>query len=197
MLKKQTIQTMPAPKIASPKPSSTTVQSPLLSPAASKSASSLGPQVSSSPSGRKFVNQKDWIQQAKQLTVAALTPNVNPGSFQPRDSEAGPESCTFYEDSVEAIEEELNGIYNSLIRAPIPLETNVSHGLVDYTLVHYTVLSKLYTSFKSWHELAKGLAGLAEGNGAGSYNLVAAPMFKCNCDSSVNDLAPVIKSVFV
>ncbi|KAK1225921.1 hypothetical protein PQX77_011118 [Marasmius sp. AFHP31] len=83
MLKKQTIQTMPAPKIASPKPSSTTVQSPLLSPTASKPALSLGPQVGSSPSGRKFVSRKDWIQQAKQLTAAALTPNVNPGSFQP------------------------------------------------------------------------------------------------------------------
>ncbi|KAL0060901.1 hypothetical protein AAF712_012295 [Marasmius tenuissimus] len=83
MLKKQTIQTMPAPKIASPKPFSATAQSPLLSPAASKPASSLGPQVGSSPSGRKFVNRKDWIQQAKQLTAAALTPNVNPGSFVP------------------------------------------------------------------------------------------------------------------
>ncbi|KAJ8079829.1 hypothetical protein PM082_016653 [Marasmius tenuissimus] len=83
MLKKQTIQTMPAPKIASPKPFSATAQSPLLSPASSKPASSLGPQVGSSPSGRKFVNRKDWIQQAKQLTAAALTPNVNPGSFVP------------------------------------------------------------------------------------------------------------------
>ncbi|KAK1231289.1 hypothetical protein PQX77_005604 [Marasmius sp. AFHP31] len=111
--------------------------------------------------------------------------------------EAGPESCAFYEDSVEAIEAKLNGIYDSLIKAPIPVETDVSHGLVDYTLVHYTVLTKLYTPFESWRVLAEGLAGLAEGNGTAFYNLVATPMFECNCDPAVNDLAPVIESLNV
>ncbi|KAL0067780.1 hypothetical protein AAF712_005220 [Marasmius tenuissimus] len=35
--------------------------------------------------------------------------------------EAGPKSCAFYEDSVEAMENKLNDIYSSLIRAPIPV----------------------------------------------------------------------------
>ncbi|KAL0067808.1 hypothetical protein AAF712_005248 [Marasmius tenuissimus] len=74
--------------------------------------------------------------------------------------EAGPEACAFYEDSVEAMEAKLNGIYTSLINAPIPVVTNGSYGLVDYRLTHYSMLSLLYTPFASWRELAKGLAGL-------------------------------------
>ncbi|KAL0057896.1 hypothetical protein AAF712_015445 [Marasmius tenuissimus] len=88
--------------------------------------------------------------------------------------EAGPESCAFYEDTVEAMESKLNGIYASLIKAPMPVEmpveTNVSSA---------------------------GLAGLAEGNATVFYSLDAAPMFECDCDPTLNDLAPTVESLNV
>ncbi|KAK1234476.1 hypothetical protein PQX77_002330 [Marasmius sp. AFHP31] len=109
--------------------------------------------------------------------------------------EAGPEACAFYEDSVEAMEAKLNGIYASLIDAPIPVVTNGSYGLVDYRLVHYSILSLLYTPFASWREMAGGLAGLAEGNGTAFYELVARPMFECDCDHSVDELPLILETM--
>ena len=112
--------------------------------------------------------------------------------------EAGPQSCAFYEDSVEAMESKLNGIYSSLIRAPIPVENDVSYGLVDYGTVRYTILRFLYSPFAMWRDLATGLAGLAEGNATAFYDLVAAPMFECfDCDPRINDLAQTVESLNV
>ncbi|KAK1230456.1 hypothetical protein PQX77_006450 [Marasmius sp. AFHP31] len=115
--------------------------------------------------------------------------------------EAGPESCAFYEDSVEAMESKLNGIYTSLIKAPMPVEmpveTNVSSGLVTYGAVRYKMLRSLYSPFLDWRKLAVGLAGLAEGNATAFYSLDAGPMFECDCDPTLNDLAPTTEALNV
>ena len=42
-------------------------------------------------------------------------------------NEAGPDSCPFYETSVEATSDKFNNPYASLIDAPIPVQTDISY----------------------------------------------------------------------
>uniref|UniRef100_A0A0W0FNU6 Peptidase S33 tripeptidyl aminopeptidase-like C-terminal domain-containing protein n=1 Tax=Moniliophthora roreri TaxID=221103 RepID=A0A0W0FNU6_MONRR len=79
--------------------------------------------------------------------------------------DAGPEKCSFYELSVEAIEERLNKLYQSIIRAPVPVRTaGVSYGLVDYALLRYMLFVVLYRPFEQWSTMATALADLEKGN---------------------------------
>ncbi|KAL0579553.1 hypothetical protein V5O48_002482 [Marasmius crinis-equi] len=96
--------------------------------------------------------------------------------------EVGPESCAFYEDSVETMERKLEGIYAKLIESPIPVKTNVSYGLVDYSLVHPLVFVAMYSPFSQWRPMAAGLQALAEGNGTALYAMFEEAPFECDCD---------------
>ena len=95
--------------------------------------------------------------------------------------EAGPNSCAFYEDSVEAMENKLNNIYTSVIEAPIPVHTNRSHGLVDYTMVRAALTALLYGPSR-WPDWARALQDLIRGDATAIYKLVEPTTFKCDCD---------------
>ncbi|KAK1218736.1 hypothetical protein PQX77_018561 [Marasmius sp. AFHP31] len=99
--------------------------------------------------------------------------------------EAGPDACDFYEDSVEAMEGKLNDIYASVIKAPVPIQTDKSQGLLDYSLVRAGLLLSLYSPFALWRPLATALQDLSQGNATKAYTLLGeSPLFECDCDPS-------------
>ncbi|EEB99747.1 hypothetical protein MPER_00499, partial [Moniliophthora perniciosa FA553] len=75
---------------------------------------------------------------------------------------AGPEKCSFYELSVEAIEERLNTLYQSIIQAPVPVR---GVGLIDYTTLRFVIFNALYDPLKKWSPMATALTDLEKGNG--------------------------------
>ncbi|KAK7022954.1 hypothetical protein VNI00_016844 [Paramarasmius palmivorus] len=95
---------------------------------------------------------------------------------------AGPELCAFYESSPEAIEQRLNRLYDSVVRAPVPVRTERSYGLVDYERLRGTLFRGLYSSFDTWAALAVGLADLEAGDGTTLYKLTETEPFECSCD---------------
>ncbi|KAL0064079.1 hypothetical protein AAF712_008938 [Marasmius tenuissimus] len=102
--------------------------------------------------------------------------------------EAGPESCAFHEDSVEAMESKLNDIYASVIKAPIPIQGSISNGIVDYNYVRGVLSNSLYRPFSAWPVFAKALQGLKERNATAIWSdsevIKEVPPFECDCDSS-------------
>ncbi|KAL0572295.1 hypothetical protein V5O48_009661 [Marasmius crinis-equi] len=104
--------------------------------------------------------------------------------------EAGPESCAFYEDSVEAMEAKLNDLYAAVIEAPVPFRTDKNYGVVDYSFLHQSVLSVLYAP-SNYPRLAEGLQGLVERNGTALVTLVADVFpFECDCEGNKYEFAP-------
>ncbi|KAK7032246.1 hypothetical protein VNI00_013204 [Paramarasmius palmivorus] len=98
--------------------------------------------------------------------------------------DAGPEACPFHDTSIEAMRERLNKLYESVIKAPVAVRTEVSYGLVDYGNLRGLILIGLYSPLR-WPRLAAGLAGLEAGNGTALWRLGAdVPPFSCSCDSS-------------
>ncbi|ESK88631.1 hypothetical protein Moror_3085 [Moniliophthora roreri MCA 2997] len=76
--------------------------------------------------------------------------------------DAGAEKCSFYESSAEAIEERLNRLYQSIIRAPVPVR---GAGLIDYASLRFVIFNALYYPLTRWSTLATALADLEKGNG--------------------------------
>ncbi|KAK7032379.1 hypothetical protein VNI00_013127 [Paramarasmius palmivorus] len=97
---------------------------------------------------------------------------------------AGPDLCSFYQPSPEAIEERLNNLYDAIIRAPVAVRTERSYGLVDYERLRQTVWDSLSFSFNNWIPLANGLADLEAGNGTALYRILETDPFECSCDPS-------------
>ena len=100
--------------------------------------------------------------------------------------EADPDSCTFYEDSVEAMEATLNDIYISVLRAPIPIQTDISHGIIDYSVIRTSVSNALYMPLKYWHGLATAPQDLTQGNATTIYAFALGdtPIPNFDCDPS-------------
>ncbi|KAK1226312.1 hypothetical protein PQX77_010715 [Marasmius sp. AFHP31] len=100
--------------------------------------------------------------------------------------DAGPQSCAFYEDSTEAMNAKLEGIYTRLNEDPIPVRTNTSYGIVDYGSLRFPAL--LYGLYYPvlWRTLAKGLQDLTEGDGSVLWSMFGKPVFECDCDSTTH-----------
>ncbi|KAJ8088401.1 hypothetical protein PM082_022474 [Marasmius tenuissimus] len=85
------------------------------------------------------------------------------------------------------MENKLNDIYSSLIRAPIPVPPPYN-GFVDYSLVRALLLSALYRPFTEWRPLTTALQDLSKGNGTTLYTVILGggdvPSFECECDQS-------------
>ncbi|KAL0056489.1 hypothetical protein AAF712_016907, partial [Marasmius tenuissimus] len=92
--------------------------------------------------------------------------------------DAGPQSCAFYEDSTEAMNSKLQGIYARLNENPIPVCSNLSYGVVDYGALHPVILLAWYSPFTLWHPLAAGLQALAEGDASVLWSVFDAPPFE-------------------
>ncbi|KAK7040316.1 hypothetical protein VNI00_009784 [Paramarasmius palmivorus] len=98
--------------------------------------------------------------------------------------DAGPEACAFHDTSIEAMRERLNKLYDSVIKAPVPVRTEVSYDLVNYEALRGLIYISLYAPLR-WPQLAAGLAGVEAGNGTALWEIVGdVPPFSCSCDSS-------------
>ncbi|KAJ7165569.1 TAP-like protein-domain-containing protein [Mycena crocata] len=97
---------------------------------------------------------------------------------------AGPEGCAFYASTSAQISEKVDALYASLRARPIPVRTNVSFGLVDYSRLRRTIFKALYSPYKKFPALAQALADLSAGNATALYKMTEASPFQCACDPS-------------
>ncbi|KAJ6607894.1 Alpha/Beta hydrolase protein [Mycena sp. CBHHK59/15] len=93
-------------------------------------------------------------------------------SFMDGCAAAGPDGCPFYAPTASAISDKVNQIYASLRARPIPVRTNTSYGLVDYSMLRKVIFEGLYSPF----------ATSDAGNGTALLQLAQRPAFECGCD---------------
>ncbi|KDQ28686.1 hypothetical protein PLEOSDRAFT_1111906 [Pleurotus ostreatus PC15] len=95
--------------------------------------------------------------------------------------EGGPDLCPFYESSPQAISRKLDDLTRRIFLRPVPVQTNISYGLVDYERLRITIFSSLYSPYADFPRLAQGLADLMHGNGTVLYQILEQPVFDCAC----------------
>ncbi|KAJ7199294.1 TAP-like protein-domain-containing protein [Mycena haematopus] len=97
---------------------------------------------------------------------------------------AGPSGCPLFAPTTAELHEKVDQIYASVRARPIPVRTNTSFGLVDWTMVRSAIFTSLYTPYATFPTLARALADLSEGNGTAMFKLSEQPAFECGCDPS-------------
>ncbi|KAJ6544306.1 TAP-like protein-domain-containing protein [Mycena capillaripes] len=97
---------------------------------------------------------------------------------------AGPKGCAFFAPTATELQENVDKIYASLRARPVPVRTNTSFGVVDYSLLRFTIFQSLYSPFAQFPKLAEALADLSVGNGTALFKMSEAPPFLCGCDPS-------------
>ncbi|KAJ7320978.1 alpha/beta hydrolase fold-domain-containing protein [Mycena albidolilacea] len=99
---------------------------------------------------------------------------------------AGPNGCAFYAPTPEAIAQNLTDLYESVRARPVPVRTASHYGLVDFELLHDTMLSILYAPLVYFDFIPDALAALARGDGGPLLDAIVAAgprPFECSCDS--------------
>ncbi|KAF8876133.1 alpha/beta hydrolase fold-domain-containing protein, partial [Infundibulicybe gibba] len=109
---------------------------------------------------------------------------------------AGPNICPFYAPTPKQISQNLTALYTTIKARPVPVRTVTGYGLVDYARLRLTVFVSLYSPYRSFLPLAKGLADLASGDGRALFDLLTTPRFKCSCDEP-DPLADVASEVML
>ncbi|THU90841.1 alpha/beta-hydrolase [Dendrothele bispora CBS 962.96] len=84
---------------------------------------------------------------------------------------AGPDACAFYDSSPSQIEANLEAIYDSVRKQPVPVVSGNTFGVITYDVLKGTILLLLHTQ-DLFPALAAGLAELATGNGALIFQLL-------------------------
>ncbi|KAJ7923466.1 TAP-like protein-domain-containing protein, partial [Mycena leptocephala] len=97
---------------------------------------------------------------------------------------AGPEGCAFYAPTSAEISDKVDKIYASLRARPIPVRTNTSFGVVDYSMLRREISQTLYSPYALFPTLAQALADLSAGNGTVVFKMSEQPAFECACDPS-------------
>lgn len=102
---------------------------------------------------------------------------------------AGSSLCPFWAPSPELIAANLTRIYEGLIANPIPVQTNISYGVLDYPTVRGVIFNSLYTPWQHWPDLAQALADLGgpQRNPETLWRVLEAPTFRCACSGSCTD----------
>ncbi|KAF7370114.1 Abhydrolase-4 domain-containing protein [Mycena sanguinolenta] len=95
---------------------------------------------------------------------------------------AGPAGCALHAPTAAEIIEKVDKVYASLRKRPIPVQTDTSSGLVDWSMVRATIFASLYSPYAMFPTLARILADLHEGNGTTLFKLLEQPAFQCACD---------------
>ncbi|KAJ7755225.1 TAP-like protein-domain-containing protein [Mycena metata] len=98
---------------------------------------------------------------------------------------AGPKGCAFFAPTAAEILENVDKLYASLRARPIPVRTDVSFGLVDYSLLRRTIFTALYSPYGRFAPLAQALADLSAGNATALFKMSELPAFECACDPSM------------
>ncbi|KAJ7123170.1 TAP-like protein-domain-containing protein [Mycena epipterygia] len=97
---------------------------------------------------------------------------------------AGPEGCAFHSPTAAEISEKMDKIYASVRARPIPVRTNISFGVVDYSRVRRAIFQSLYSPYAKFPALAQALADLSTGNGTALFKMSEKSAFECSCDPS-------------
>ncbi|KAJ7123174.1 TAP-like protein-domain-containing protein [Mycena epipterygia] len=97
---------------------------------------------------------------------------------------AGPEGCAFFSPTAAEISDKMDKIYASVRARPIPVRTNISFCVVDYSMVRSVVFRSLYAPYARFPSLAQALADLSMGNGTALFKMFEKTPFECSCDSS-------------
>ncbi|KAJ7123175.1 Alpha/Beta hydrolase protein [Mycena epipterygia] len=97
---------------------------------------------------------------------------------------AGPEGCAFFSPTAAEISDKMDKIYASVRARPIHVRTNISFGVVDYSMVRRAVFKSLYVPHARFPSLAQALADLSMGNGTALFKILEKTPFECSCDSS-------------
>ncbi|KAF8905789.1 TAP-like protein-domain-containing protein [Gymnopilus junonius] len=105
-------------------------------------------------------------------------------SFLTGCANAGPEGCKFWAPTPQDIERNLTALYDSLYSKPIPMKTDKSYGLLDYSMLRSAIFGALYSPYASFSTLAEDLAALAKGDGSRIFDKASSPPYECNCDAS-------------
>ncbi|KAL0580849.1 hypothetical protein V5O48_001141 [Marasmius crinis-equi] len=105
-------------------------------------------------------------------------------------NEAGPDSCAFYEDSVEVMQSKLERIYAKLLHSPILVPTNTSYTLLDYGRVHPVIIAPYLYDPTQWRPLATLLQALDEGNTTVLSSAFTEAPFECDCDPGERGFDP-------
>ncbi|KAF7370117.1 Abhydrolase-4 domain-containing protein [Mycena sanguinolenta] len=95
---------------------------------------------------------------------------------------AGPTGCALYAPTAAEIIEKVDKIYASVRERPIPVRTDTSSGLVDWTTVRSANFFSLYAPYTHFSLMARALADLYERNGTMMFKIFEKHAFQCVCD---------------
>ncbi|THV00205.1 alpha/beta-hydrolase [Dendrothele bispora CBS 962.96] len=84
---------------------------------------------------------------------------------------AGPQACAFYDSSPSQIEANLEAIYDSVRKQPIPYVSGDTFSIITYDVLRETILLVLRMQ-ELFPGLAAGLKGLSTGNGTSIFQLI-------------------------
>jgi hypothetical protein len=104
---------------------------------------------------------------------------------------AGLNGCAFYAPTATELLANLHKLYVSLRARPIPVRTNTSFGVVDYSTLRFTIFRALYEPYALFPTLAEALADLTKGNATALFKMTEKPAFECACDPSQHRFEPV------
>ncbi|KAJ7648654.1 TAP-like protein-domain-containing protein, partial [Mycena polygramma] len=104
---------------------------------------------------------------------------------------AGPDECAFYAPTAAEISDKVDKIYASLRARPIPVRTDTSFGIVDYSMLRRKIFTSLYTPYANFPKLAQALADLSTGNATALFKMFEKPAFQCACDPAEYLFEPV------
>jgi hypothetical protein len=112
-------------------------------------------------------------------------------------SDAGPERCAFSAPTPANVSLRFNNLLRSIQTHPVPVVTSSSHDIVDYSLVRSAVFNALYSPYKKFQLLAKGLADLEAGDGAAFLELpwISRPKFGCSTVTFYDNLMDASRSI--
>ncbi|KAJ7663008.1 TAP-like protein-domain-containing protein [Mycena rosella] len=109
---------------------------------------------------------------------------------------AGQEGCPFFSPTATEISEKMDKIYATLRERPIPVRTNTSFGLVDYSMVRRVIFQALYAPYARFPDLAQAFADLSAGNATALFKMSEQPPFECAYDNSGDRLESVLEATF-
>ncbi|KAK7057882.1 Abhydrolase-4 domain-containing protein [Favolaschia claudopus] len=105
---------------------------------------------------------------------------------------AGRQGCPFFAPTAAEILAKVDDLYASLRARPIPVNTELSSGLVDFSTLRSKIFLALYSPYATFPTLAQALADLSNGNGTALFTMRAEPAFECACDSSEYQFEEII-----
>ncbi|KAF8217173.1 TAP-like protein-domain-containing protein [Mycena galopus ATCC 62051] len=97
---------------------------------------------------------------------------------------AGPSGCAFFAPTAAEISDNVEKLSESLRSRPIPVRTDTSFGVVDYSRLRRTIFESLYSPYAMFPILAQALADVARGNGTTLFKMLEIPAFECACDAA-------------